>query len=140
MNCSICYKKIEEGRGNNAQPVNDGQCCSECNEGVVIPSRIKDSKDSFNEWLERGGMKNCCTSTDDIPGDFKDVAMAMMVEAVARKARPDATHAQIIELIGDAAGAIVNGSVTHDTDALESIVSIGKMIAGMQYAITRPGM
>ena len=48
--CSICDGHIEplrddSGRvvwagGNNAQPINDGRCCNECNMTVVIPARI----------------------------------------------------------------------------------------------------
>ena len=38
MNCSIC-KEDFEGYGNNAQPVNDGICCDECN-ALVIWARI----------------------------------------------------------------------------------------------------
>jgi len=26
--------------GNNAEPINDGRCCDECNATVVIPARI----------------------------------------------------------------------------------------------------
>lgn len=37
--CSICGKKYD-GYGNNAQPINDGRCCDECNRKVVIPIRI----------------------------------------------------------------------------------------------------
>lgn len=40
--CSICGKKYE-GYGNNAQPVNDGRCCDQCNTLIVIPRRIQDS-------------------------------------------------------------------------------------------------
>ena len=39
--CSICSKEIV-GYGNNAQPVNDGTCCDECNMKVVVPERLKD--------------------------------------------------------------------------------------------------
>jgi len=48
--CSICEGHIEPLRddkgeivwegGNNAQPVNDGRCCDECNMTVVIPARM----------------------------------------------------------------------------------------------------
>ncbi len=38
--CSICGKDYE-GYGNNAKPVNNGQCCDECNFRVVIPERMK---------------------------------------------------------------------------------------------------
>ena len=38
--CSICGKEYE-GMGNNAQPINNGRCCSECNRTVVVPFRLK---------------------------------------------------------------------------------------------------
>lgn len=37
--CSICGKEYQ-GYGNNAQPVNNGRCCNECNLSVVIPARL----------------------------------------------------------------------------------------------------
>jgi hypothetical protein len=37
--CSICQKPFAE-YGNNAQPVNNGRCCNECNWHVVIPARL----------------------------------------------------------------------------------------------------
>ena len=37
--CSICGKKYT-GWGNNAWPVNDGECCDKCNGDYVIPARI----------------------------------------------------------------------------------------------------
>lgn len=36
--CSICFKHFT-GFGNNAEPINDGRCCDECN-GMVIMARI----------------------------------------------------------------------------------------------------
>jgi hypothetical protein len=50
MNCSICNNEIEkeivngkvEHTGHNAQPVNDGRCCDNCNQTVVIPARLKE--------------------------------------------------------------------------------------------------
>ncbi len=46
-NCSICRKAVTEEVydetclwGNNAEPVNDGRCCTSCNYRVVIPCRI----------------------------------------------------------------------------------------------------
>ena len=42
MNCSICNNEINDEFGNNAEPVNDGRCCSDCNSTVVIPARIKE--------------------------------------------------------------------------------------------------
>lgn len=38
--CSICNKTYT-GYGNNAQPVNDGRCCDECNDTVVLKARIE---------------------------------------------------------------------------------------------------
>lgn len=37
--CSICGDEFE-GYGNNAQPVNNGTCCDNCNKRVVLPIRI----------------------------------------------------------------------------------------------------
>lgn len=45
--CSICFRKIEPhplsgwAGGNNAQPINDGRCCDDCDAIVVIPTRIR---------------------------------------------------------------------------------------------------
>ena len=36
--CSICGR-VSVGFGNNAQPINNGRCCDECNL-IVIMSRI----------------------------------------------------------------------------------------------------
>ena len=51
MQCSICSGPIDDHRhpktgevywteGHNAEPVNDGRCCTSCNASVVIPARI----------------------------------------------------------------------------------------------------
>ena len=37
--CSICGEEYI-GYGNNAQPVNDGRCCDECNRRTVIHIRV----------------------------------------------------------------------------------------------------
>jgi len=48
MKCSICGLPIEPEKlsgwdqGNNAEPVNDGRCCNDCNATVVIPRRFAD--------------------------------------------------------------------------------------------------
>ena len=45
MKCSICGKPIKAvgtwTQGNNAEPVNSGRCCDECNVRVVIPERLR---------------------------------------------------------------------------------------------------
>lgn len=41
--CCICGKEFEE-YGNNPEPVkpfDEGTCCDECNDNVVIPKRIE---------------------------------------------------------------------------------------------------
>ena len=50
MKCSICNNKID-GRifhdtayGHNAQPINNGRCCWNCNYEYVIPARLKQLK------------------------------------------------------------------------------------------------
>ena len=48
--CSICSKEIDvqvfEGGGtwaggHNAEPINDGTCCTKCNDTIVTPTRIR---------------------------------------------------------------------------------------------------
>lgn len=46
MKCSICKRPIPPEPngwtgGHNAEPVNDGRCCLECNDHIVIPVRFK---------------------------------------------------------------------------------------------------
>lgn len=41
--CSICGKHYE-GYGNNAQPINNGRCCDNCNVTIVVPRRMQDYK------------------------------------------------------------------------------------------------
>ena len=44
MKCSICkYNEISE-YGNNAQPINNGECCNWCNANFVLPARLKELK------------------------------------------------------------------------------------------------
>ena len=46
MKCSICGMDIDIhpgslwSDGHNAEPVNDGRCCTVCNNRVVIPRRL----------------------------------------------------------------------------------------------------
>jgi len=47
--CSICKQDILPDLcgwtgGHNAQPVNNGRCCGDCNSSVVIPRRYIDMK------------------------------------------------------------------------------------------------
>ena len=59
MKCCICKCEIEkqytkEGvmywdQGNNAQPIDDGRCCNECNATIVIPARLTEMKLRMNK-------------------------------------------------------------------------------------------
>lgn len=44
MLCSICFNEIKPvgdwTTGNNAEPVNSGRCCQDCDNTVVIPARL----------------------------------------------------------------------------------------------------
>tara|TARA_Y100000296_G_C4931218_1_gene136726 strand:- start:71 stop:253 length:183 start_codon:yes stop_codon:yes gene_type:complete len=44
--CSICggliHNIIGGIIGNNAKPINDGRCCDECNNNIVLPRRLTD--------------------------------------------------------------------------------------------------
>ncbi len=47
LKCSICGCTIKDKMGwkygNNAQPINNGRCCDNCNDMVVVPQRIINS-------------------------------------------------------------------------------------------------
>ena len=45
MKCSICENTIKDKYGHNAQPINNGRCCDDCNTLVII-ERIKDMSSS----------------------------------------------------------------------------------------------
>jgi len=51
MKCSICLREIDKqidpttgevfwDKGHNAEPINNGRCCSDCNATRVIPARL----------------------------------------------------------------------------------------------------
>tara|TARA_R100000656_G_scaffold48967_1_gene39566 strand:+ start:1243 stop:1440 length:198 start_codon:yes stop_codon:yes gene_type:complete len=65
MKCSICSGKIDKQKhpitgkvywtkGHNAQPINDGRCCSKCNYRDVLKQRFKDAG---LEWSDNIGVK-----------------------------------------------------------------------------------
>ena len=49
MKCSICHTEDIGLYGHNAEPVNSGRCCGECNDIVVIPERIKQITKEYME-------------------------------------------------------------------------------------------
>ena len=51
LKCSICHEKIDGHinpftnevywtEGHNAQPINNGRCCTICNDTIVVPVRL----------------------------------------------------------------------------------------------------
>lgn len=52
--CSICGERYT-GFGHNAQPANDGRCCSCCNDTVVIPVQL--ARIGLRDRLEQVGAK-----------------------------------------------------------------------------------
>jgi hypothetical protein len=38
--CSICGSRFD-GYGHNAEPINDGRCCDDCNATRVVPERVE---------------------------------------------------------------------------------------------------
>lgn len=54
LKCSICGDRIYPeangwDKGHNAQPVNDGRCCTICNATTVLPERLKSLIDRNNK-------------------------------------------------------------------------------------------
>ena len=46
--CSICEENYI-GYGNNAQPINDGECCDSCNTIVITTRTLQSLKENENE-------------------------------------------------------------------------------------------
>jgi len=60
--CSICNGVLHD-YGHNAQPVNDGLCCTQCNHAHVIPARLARlqarehrANRKENDWLSVRGL------------------------------------------------------------------------------------
>lgn len=57
--CSICQKPLD-GYGNNAEPINNGRCCDECND-LVVRARIvrisRDREEMVKANRRKGGEK-----------------------------------------------------------------------------------
>ena len=65
MKCSICNGPIDEHKhpetgevywtkGHNAQPINDGRCCTQCNDKRVIPRRIDNASRGKDPYEGKG--------------------------------------------------------------------------------------
>jgi|TARA_B100000315_G_C14396288_1_gene504356 hypothetical protein len=75
LNCSICKEKIDEQitkntntvywtEGHNAEPINAGRCCTECNNNVVIPIRLLGARLSRMEDMTNEVLKDVVKGTD----------------------------------------------------------------------------
>ena len=53
--CSICEQSFiipGWGTGNNALPVNDGECCDDCDREVVTPARLAIGEIVRKHWMK----------------------------------------------------------------------------------------
>ena len=74
MNCSICGDRIET-TGNDADPINDGRCCDNCDMTVVLSARL-----------------NQCAYTALISGDSFILGLADRNERGYLNIEPDITY------------------------------------------------
>lgn len=78
MKCSICQNEIQPvgdwTQGNNAEPVNDGRCCDQCNATVVIPARLTQMRQRIPPVVAKthtpgpwkvGGVDDLCVTPSD---------------------------------------------------------------------------
>ena len=63
--CVICGKEFQ-GYGNNAEPVEKGKCCDNCNRNVVIPARLEE----FKKGVGRLDLAEDLGLTERIPKDL----------------------------------------------------------------------
>lgn len=86
MKCCLCDKEIV-GYPNNAEPIMNGQCCSECNINIVIPNRINQmnvlrqaaiAQATFEKGMMEMGGYECVTT---LYQDFT-IADAFGVDAI----------------------------------------------------------
>lgn len=57
--CSICGSKINSiYESHNAQPINNGRCCSICNDFKVIPTRLERFSKGKNIYEVKKEIKN----------------------------------------------------------------------------------
>ena len=59
MQCSICGLSLEANSDNgvewnrhNAQPINDGTCCTDCNDNLVTPRRLMDRHNALQRFSD----------------------------------------------------------------------------------------
>jgi len=64
LTCVLCKNPIPEDppgwtQGHNAEPVVEGRCCTECNNGIVIPIRmLRMQNPAAVEKMLRKGVDN----------------------------------------------------------------------------------
>lgn len=91
--CVICGKEIKE-YGNNPAPVKDsGKCCDDCNKKIVIPARLKVTKNE--EFKESDGAVEAKEDPQILPRfeDKKKKVDESLTEAV--KKLPDGKYANV---------------------------------------------
>ena len=49
IKCSICKKEIKDiPESHNAEPINNGRCCEDCNYKIVLPERLNQISSASN--------------------------------------------------------------------------------------------
>jgi len=122
LNCSICKEKIDEQiikntnkvywtEGHNAEPINDGRCCTSCNNAVVMPYRILKSVmpklDDINNSLTKALYSAEHDSEEELDEWLRECvkvsksALAMVSQLkLNRDKESNATHLIPLESIG----------------------------------------
>lgn len=106
--CSICNKEIDKqytpkgkmfwDKGHNADPVNNGRCCTKCNETKVIPIRLVLMKQG-NKNIIKNKLEHIRDMTD---GFIKKKSVLSCFKNITKKSK--------IKIIPDT--CILNNSLT----------------------------
>tara|TARA_R110000824_G_scaffold129597_1_gene291115 strand:+ start:12381 stop:12650 length:270 start_codon:yes stop_codon:yes gene_type:complete len=70
--CSICHMPFF-GMGHNAQPINDGRCCNDCNSVAVIPVRLLAIARQPTNQLDPSDFETCWVWDEESKEWKKDV-------------------------------------------------------------------
>ena len=108
MKCSICDKE-EKGYGNNANPLNSGRCCDECNLKFVIPRRMLCLK---NDNIEEDPQPDKEEETKLVDIDFEEEPPWDNPEGKYKCECDDEIVGQMC-LIGEHGGAYGYGSISE---------------------------
>lgn len=65
MQCSICEAPLGDIHDrHNAQPINNGTCCTDCNDNLVTPQRFKDRGYTIR-WHNSGHFHSATRGSDE---------------------------------------------------------------------------